>query len=155
MTREEETVAESAGVDPMGPRHPHSGPNNCSMPRRPGTGARQSSLFQESTHQPLIPGEVIYNDEPVVINAGKEVIKLQVSNIADRPIQVGSHYHFAEVNPALAFDRKSAWGRRLNVPSGGSMRFEPGAVEEVELIPIGGQRIVAGLRGECGGKLDG
>jgi urease subunit beta len=103
---------------------------------------------------PLIPGEVIYADDPVVINAGKEVTTLTVTNTGDRPVQIGSHYHFAEVNPALEFDRKAAWGRRLNVLSGGSMRFEPGAAEEVELIPIGGQRIVAGLRGECGGKLD-
>ena len=104
---------------------------------------------------PLIPGQVLYGDEPVTINAGKNVVTLRVSNTADRPVQVGSHYHFAEVNPALDFDRKAAWGRRLNVLSGGSVRFEPGAVEEVELIPIGGQRIVAGLRGECGGSLDG
>ena len=89
-----------------------------------------------------------------MINAGKDVISLTVTNTADRPVQVGSHYHFAEVNPALEFDRKKAWGRRLNVLSGGSVRFEPGAAEAVELIPIGGERIVAGLRGECGGKLD-
>lgn len=68
---------------------------------------------------------------------------------------IGSHYHFAEANPALAFDRKAAWGRRLNVLSGGSVRFEPGAATDVELIPIAGQRVVAGLRGECGGPLDG
>jgi urease subunit beta len=97
---------------------------------------------------------VVYGDEPVVINAGKDAITLRVSNSADRPIQVGSHYHFAEANPALDFDREAAWGRRLNILSGGAMRFEPGAVEEVELIPIGGERIVAGLRGACGGKLD-
>ena len=155
MTRKRQPAANSAKTDQQRPRHPHSGPNRSSMPRRPGTGSRQSSLFQDTEHLPLIPGEVIYSDEPVIINAGKEVTKLRVSNTADRPIQVGSHYHFAEVNPALDFDRKSAWGRRLNVLSGGSMRFEPGAVVEVELIPIGGQRIVAGLRGECGGKLDG
>ena len=103
----------------------------------------------------MIPGEVLCGDGPVIINAGREAITLRVENTADRPIQVGSHYHFAEVNPALAFDRKTAWGRRLNVMSGGSVRFEPGAAEEVELIPIGGHRIVAGLRGECGGNLDG
>lgn len=102
----------------------------------------------------MVPGEVLYGDDPVVINAGKDVIKLRVSNTADRPIQVGSHYHFAEANPALDFDREAAWGRRLNVLAGGSMRFEPGAIEEAELIPIGGERIVAGLRGECRGKLD-
>jgi urease subunit beta len=103
----------------------------------------------------MVPGEVLYGDDPVVINEGKDVVTLRVENLADRPIQVGSHYHFAEVNPGLSFDRQAAWGRRLNVLSGGSMRFEPGAVEEVPLIPIAGQRIVAGLRGECGGSLDG
>jgi urease subunit beta len=102
----------------------------------------------------MIPGEVIYGPEPVIINEGADVVTLRVENTADRPVQVGSHYHFAEVNPALQFDRKAAWGRRLNVLSGGSVRFEPGAAENVELIPIRGQRIVAGLRGECGGKLD-
>ncbi|RBY75831.1 urease subunit beta [Geodermatophilus sp. TF02-6] len=103
----------------------------------------------------MIPGEVLYGDDPVVINAGRDVLTLRVENTADRPVQVGSHYHFAEVNPALEFDRQAAWGRRLNVLAGGSMRFEPGAAEQVELIPLGGQRIVAGLRGECAGELDG
>ncbi|WP_445529041.1 urease subunit beta [Streptomyces cyslabdanicus] len=103
----------------------------------------------------MIPGEVLYGDEPVVINAGMEVVRLRVENTGDRPIQVGSHFHFAEVNAALEFDREAAWGLRLNVLSGGSVRFEPGAVEEVELVPIGGRRIVAGLRGLCGGGLDG
>nr|WP_225074476.1 urease subunit beta [Streptomyces sp. HYC2] len=103
----------------------------------------------------MIPGEVLYGDDPVVINAGKEVTRLRVENTGDRPVQVGSHFHFAEVNAALEFDREAAWGRRLNVLSGGSVRFEPGAIEEVELIPIGGRRIVAGLRGLCGGELDG
>jgi urease subunit beta len=107
------------------------------------------------TGRPLVPGEVLYGDGPVVVNAGLDVVTLRVENTADRPVQVGSHYHFAEVNPALEFDRKAAWGRRLNVLSGGSVRFEPGAAEEVELVPIRGQRIVAGLRGECGGELDG
>jgi urease subunit beta len=103
----------------------------------------------------MVPGEVVYDDGPVVINEGKDVVRLRVENTGDRPIQVGSHYHFAEANPALDMDRKTAWGMRLNILSGGSVRFEPGAVEEVELIPIGGDRIVAGLRGECGGSLDG
>lgn len=141
-------------------RHPSSGPGSASPPRRAGTGTRQGARRHETgdhpgEHRPLIPGEVLYGDDPVVINAGKEVVTLLVENTGDRPVQVGSHYHFAEVNPALDFDRKAAWGLRLNVLSGGSMRFEPGAVERVELVPIGGQRIVAGLRGECGGPLDG
>ncbi|MFP5347944.1 MAG: urease subunit beta [Actinomycetes bacterium] len=141
-------------------RHPHSGRNSPSLPRRPGTGERQAERrhytgVTPERDEPLIPGEVLYGDDPVAINVGKDVITLRVENTADRPVQVGSHYHFAEVNPALQFDRKAAWGRRLNVLAGGSMRFEPGAAEQVELIPIGGQRIVAGLRGECGGTLDG
>ncbi|MDI3403352.1 urease subunit beta [Streptomyces cavernicola] len=103
----------------------------------------------------MIPGEILYGDGPVVINEGKDAVTMRVINTGDRPVQVGSHYHFAEANPALEFDRKAAWGRRLSVLSGGSMRFEPGALVEVVLIPIAGQRVVAGLRGECGGPLDG
>ncbi|NMR28761.1 urease subunit beta [Arthrobacter sp. SF27] len=103
----------------------------------------------------MVPGEVLYGDEAVEINAGAEVTVLRVENTADRPVQVGSHYHFAEVNSGLEFDRDAAWGKRLNVLSGGSMRFEPGAAEEVELIPIRGARIVLGLRGLCKGNLDG
>jgi urease subunit beta len=149
-----------AGRRRDGERHPHSGPSSPSQPRRPGTGERQAERRhytgdQPHEDEPLIPGQILYGDDPVVINAGKDVITLRVENTADRPIQVGSHYHFAEVNPGLSFDRKAAWGRRLNVLSGGSMRFEPGAAEQVELIPVAGQRIVAGLRGECGGRLDG
>jgi urease subunit beta len=145
---------------PSGDRHPSSGSNAPSIPRRPGTGERQAERRhytgdQPHLDEPLIPGEVIHGGEPVVINAGRDVTTLRVENTGDRPVQVGSHYHFAEVNPALEFDRKAAWGRRLNVLSGGSVRFEPGAAEQVELIPIAGQRIVAGLRGECGGPLDG
>lgn len=149
-----------ATPESTGPRYQHSGVGRPSQPRRPGLGERHAPYVhytgdRQDTELPLIPGEILYADEPVTINAGKDVIKLRVSNTGDRPIQVGSHYHFAEVNPALELDRKAAWGRRLNILSGGSVRFEPGAIEEVELIPIGGLRIVAGLRGECGGQLDG
>ena len=141
--------------------HPHSGANSPSLPRRPGTNERQAPRRhygdEQSPHldAPMVPGEICYGDGPVLINQGKEVLTIRVTNTADRPIQVGSHYHFAEANPGLDFDRAASWGRRLNVLSGGSVRFEPGAVEEVELIPIGGRRIVAGLRGACGGALDG
>jgi urease subunit beta len=76
-------------------------------------------------------------------------------NIGDRPIQVGSHYHFAEANPALLFDRGAARGQRLDIAAGTSVRFEPGIGRSVTLVPIGGDRIVAGLRGEVGGALDG
>lgn len=135
-----------------------SGPNSPSAPRRAGTGERQAprrqsrERFDESA--PLVPGEVLYGVDDIEINVGLEITTLTVVNGADRPIQVGSHFHFAEVNPALEFDRAKSWGKRLNVLSGGSVRFEPGAVIEVELVPIEGRRIVRGLRGLCGGKLD-
>ncbi|HET7268473.1 MAG TPA: urease subunit beta [Oleiagrimonas sp.] len=102
----------------------------------------------------MIPGEILYGSDDVEINAGLEVTTIRVVNGADRPIQVGSHFHFAEVNAALEFDRAAAWGKRLNVLSGGSVRFEPGAVEEVELVPLRGRRVIRGLRGLCGGNLD-
>ncbi|MCZ7476230.1 urease subunit beta [Micromonospora sp. WMMC273] len=92
---------------------------------------------------------------PVEINVGRPVTTVVVVNTADRPVQVGSHYHFAEANPALAFDRAVAWGRRLAVPAGTSVRFEPGVSRVVELVPLGGARVVPGLRGECAGPLDG
>ena len=103
----------------------------------------------------MIPGETVLGDGPVEINAGKPVTRLVVANTGDRPVQVGSHYHFAEANPALAFDREAAYGMRLAVPAGTAVRFEPGIEREVELVPIGGARIVAGLRGEVAGRLDG
>ncbi|MFI7432525.1 urease subunit beta [Micromonospora haikouensis] len=102
----------------------------------------------------MIPGEVLPGDGPVEINAGLPVTTLLVVNTADRPVQVGSHYHFAEANPGLRFDRAAAYGQRLAVPAGTSVRFEPGVSRQVELVPLGGARIVAGLRGEVAGPLD-
>lgn len=101
-----------------------------------------------------LPGEVLLGEGPVVINAGRPTISLRVANTGDRPIQVGSHYHFAESNPALAFDREAAWGHRLAVPAGTSVRFEPGIERDVELVALGGARVVAGLRGAVAGPLD-
>ncbi|WP_166434092.1 urease subunit beta [Roseovarius spongiae] len=101
-----------------------------------------------------MPGEILYGEGDVVINEGMEVTTIRVANTSDRPIQIGSHYHFAEVNAALEFDRDAAWGKRLAVLSGGAERFEPGAVAEVGLVPIQGKRIVLGLRGLCNGRLD-
>lgn len=125
----------------------------------PGSGKGDSTgLVQpgaESGVEPGDPGQIIYGDGPVTINAGRPVVTLSVVNTADRPVSVGSHYHFAEANPALRFDRDRAWGHRLNILAGGMRRFEPGATVEVELIPLGGRRIVRGLRGACGGALDG
>ncbi|MEU1621176.1 urease subunit beta [Streptomyces sp. NPDC005722] len=102
----------------------------------------------------MIPGEILHAAEPVVLNAGKPVTRLTVLNSADRPVQVGSHYHFAEANPGLVFDRAAAHGKRLAVAAGTAVRFEPGIPVEVELVPLGGARIVMGLRGETGGALD-
>ncbi|MEV4138866.1 urease subunit beta [Dactylosporangium sp. NPDC049742] len=101
----------------------------------------------------MIPGEVLPGDGEVEINAGRPVTTLMVTNTADRPVQVGSHYHFAEANPGLQFDRAAAWGQRLAVPAGTAVRFEPGVTREVDLVPLGGARVVPGLRGECGGAL--
>ena len=101
----------------------------------------------------MIPGEILPGEGPVEINAGRPVTTLMVTNTADRPVQIGSHYHFAEANPGLDFDRASAWGQRLAVPAGTAVRFEPGVTRQVELVPLGGARIVPGLRGECGGAL--
>ncbi|GAO10649.1 urease subunit beta [Streptomyces lydicamycinicus] len=103
----------------------------------------------------MIPGQILHADEPVRLNEGMPRTRLTVLNAADRPVQVGSHYHFAEANPGLDFDRAAAHGKRLNVPAGSAVRFEPGIPTEVELVPIGGKRIVMGLRGETGGTLDG
>ncbi len=136
-----------------------SGVSAPSEPRRPGCGARQAPRRQSDVpldHEadPLVPGEILYGEGDVVINEGLEVTTLRVINTSDRPVQIGSHYHFAEVNAALEFDRDAAWGKRLAVLSGGAERFEPGAVAEVNLVPIKGRRIVLGLRGLCGGDLD-
>lgn len=101
----------------------------------------------------MIPGEILFGDGPVEINVSRPITTLTVVNTADRPVQVGSHYHFAEANPGLSFDRTAAWGLRLAVPAGTAVRFEPGVTREVELVPLGGLRVVPGLRGECGGEL--
>jgi urease subunit beta len=101
----------------------------------------------------MIPGEIIPGDEPVELNPGRERTVLTVVNAADRPVQVGSHYHFAAANPGLEFDRKAAWGKRLDVPAGTSVRFEPGVEREVTLVPVAGRRVIPGLRKEWSGEL--
>ncbi|PKW06310.1 urease subunit beta [Streptomyces sp. 1222.5] len=102
----------------------------------------------------MIPGEILFAEEPVNFNDGREVVRLRVLNAADRPVQVGSHYHFAEANPGLEFDRAAARGRRLNIAAGTAVRFEPGIPVDIELVALVGARIVPGLRGETGGALD-
>jgi urease subunit beta len=99
------------------------------------------------------PGEVIVGEGDIDLFAGRSLLSMVVANGGDRPIQVGSHYHFAEANPALVFDRVAARGYRLAIPAGTSVRFEPGIERMVELVAIGGRRVVAGLRGEVAGPL--
>ena len=102
----------------------------------------------------MIPGEILPGSGDIEINAGRAVLALTVRNTGDRPVQVGSHFHFAESNAALEFDRRAAWGHRLAVPAGTSVRFEPGMPRDVELVALAGNRIVPGLRGLAGGPLD-
>jgi urease subunit beta len=102
----------------------------------------------------MIPGEIITVAGDIELNAGRPAVTLTVANTGDRPVQVGSHYHFAEANPGLDFDRGAARGKRLNVAAGTAVRFEPGIPVDVELVPLTGARVVPGLRGETGGALD-
>jgi urease beta subunit len=102
----------------------------------------------------MIPGEYFLEDGDIIANADRPVISLSVANTGDRPIQVGSHFHFYEVNKALQFDRDKAYGMRLNIASSLTVRFEPGDEKTVELTPIGGTREVFGLNGLVNGKLD-
>lgn len=102
----------------------------------------------------MIPGEVIPAAGSIEINAGRKTLTIKVSNKGDRPIQVGSHYHFAETNGALDFDRKAARGFRLNIAAGTAVRFEPGQERTVELVELGGARKVYGFRGLVMGELD-
>ncbi|QOV24309.1 urease subunit beta [Anabaenopsis elenkinii] len=101
----------------------------------------------------MIPGEIITPDGDIELNAGRPTIKLQVANTGDRPIQVGSHFHFYEVNPALDFDREQARGMRLDIPAGTAVRFEPGDQKEVTLIPLVGSRQVYGFNSKVNGSL--
>lgn len=102
---------------------------------------------------PMIPGEIIPQDGEITLNADATPITLSVANTGDRPIQVGSHYHFAETNAALSFDRDVAHGYRLDIPAGTAVRFEPGQVRDVTLVPIGGERRIFGFRGLTMGDL--
>ncbi|THE66306.1 urease subunit beta [Salinadaptatus halalkaliphilus] len=102
----------------------------------------------------FVPGELRPADQPVSINEGRETATVTVENTGDRPVQVGSHFHFFEVNPGLAFDRETAYGMRLNIPAGTAVRFEPGCDREVDLVAIGGDRVVHGMGGLVGGELD-
>jgi urease subunit beta len=101
----------------------------------------------------MIPGEIIAQAGEIELNAGRYTVSIQVANTGDRPIQVGSHFHFYEVNESLNFDREQAKGMRLNIPAGTAVRFEPGDEREVELVSFAGSRQVYGFNGKINGQL--
>jgi urease subunit beta len=101
----------------------------------------------------MIPGEFFIKDGDIELNKGRKTLTLNVANSGDRPIQVGSHYHFFETNPALKFDRKKARGMRLNIPAGTAVRFEPGQSRDVTLVALAGKRTIYGFRQDVMGKL--
>lgn len=102
----------------------------------------------------MIPGEIVTADGEIELNAGRDAVTIAVANSGDRPVQVGSHYHFFETNSALVFDRDKARGMRLDIPAGSAVRFEPGQTREVTLVPYGGARRVFGFNGAVMGDLD-
>ena len=101
----------------------------------------------------MIPGEMFIKDGEITLNSGRKTVMLTVTNTGDRPIQVGSHYHFCETNPALVFDRKKARGMRLDIAAGTAVRFEPGQTREVTLVALAGKRRIYGFRQDVMGKL--
>ena len=103
---------------------------------------------------PLIPGELLPEDGELELNAGRPVTTIEVANSGDRPVQVGSHFHFFEANAALKFDREAARGQRLDIPAGTAIRFEPGDSRAVQLVPLAGERRVFGFNGLLNGPLD-
>lgn len=103
----------------------------------------------------MIPGEMLIDDGEIELNVGRQTVTVNITNQGDRPIQIGSHFHFYEANPALAFDRDLAYGARLDIAAGTAVRFEPGQSRTVELVALAGDRIVHGFNGQINGKLDG
>ena len=101
----------------------------------------------------MIPGEYFLSDEPITANVGRSILSISVRNTGDRPIQVGSHTHFFEVNKSLEFPRKQSYGFRLNIPAGTSVRFEPGETKEIQLTEFGGKKVVFGFSGLVNGNL--
>lgn len=101
----------------------------------------------------MTPGEIITQEGTIELNSNRPTLTIMVANTGDRPIQIGSHYHFYEVNPALKFEREKTKGMRLNIPAGTAIRFEPGDEKEVELVLMGGSREIYGFRGEINGKI--
>jgi urease subunit beta len=106
-----------------------------------------------TTESGMIPGEYLIKEGEIELNAGRKTVTMSVTNTGDRPIQVGSHYHFFETNPALAFDRKKARGMRLNIAAGTAVRFEPGQTRDVTLVALAGKRTIYGFRQDVMGKL--
>jgi urease subunit beta len=102
----------------------------------------------------MIPGEYLLDDAPIKANAGRKTLRVIARNSGDRPVQVGSHYHFFEVNRALLVDRQSAYGMRLNIPAGTAVRFEPGEEKEIELVAFAGERVIRGFNDLVDGSLD-
>ena len=102
----------------------------------------------------MIPGEYFFDGPDLELNAGRPVVKLSVNNTGDRPVQIGAHYHFFEVNKALVLDREKAYGMRPDLPSGTAVRFEPGEVKEVALVPYSGHRVIFGFNALVSGRLD-
>jgi urease subunit beta len=101
------------------------------------------------------PGQLFLKEEPIICNEGRDVFKVKVTNTGDRPVQIGSHYHFYEVNESLEFAREEAYGKRLNIPAGAAVRFEPGDEKEVELVPYAGERKVYGFNNKTDGSVEG
>ncbi len=101
----------------------------------------------------MIPGEMFIEDGDIALNEGRRTATVKVANSGDRPIQVGSHFHFFETNPALQFDRELAYGMRLNIAAGTAVRFEPGQTRDVQLVAVAGKRVIYGFRGDVQGKL--
>src|SRR3954471_3682731 len=143
----------TAGAHPRrragrGTRDDRGGTGGGDVPGRDEAGDRpRADPMTERSEGPYrpVPGEILFGDGPVVINAGRSELTLTVTNTGDRPVQVGSHYHFAETNKALEFDRDAADGHRLGIPAGTSVRFEPGIARDVTLVPLAGNRVVPGL----------
>nr|WP_306874563.1 urease subunit gamma [Streptosporangium brasiliense] len=125
--------------------------------RAPFAEADEKAATEAEAEAMVHPGKIDHPEgaTPVAFNEGREITIVTVTNGDDRPIQVGSHYHFYEANPRLDFDRAAAYGKRLHIPAGSSVRFEPRCTRTVTLVPIEGRRVVAGLRGQVGGQLDG
>lgn len=101
------------------------------------------------------PGQLFLKEEPIICNEGRSVSRVKVTNTGDRPVQIGSHYHFYEVNESLQFTREEAYGKRLNIPAGAAVRFEPGDEKEVELVPYTGERKVYGFNNKTDGSIEG